>query len=89
MKRRNFLQYAASSLVLPVLIDGFSAKAFARPSSFVRSLINLANQTDRVLIIIQLQGGNDGLNTVIPLDQMSVYTSSSFRGNIAISEAKA
>ena len=89
MKRRNFLQYAASSLVLPVLIDGYGAKAFARPSSFVQSLIRLADQTDRVLVIIQLQGGNDGLNMVIPLDQMSVYTSPNFRGNIAIPEAKA
>ncbi len=89
MKRRNFLQYAASSLVLPVLIDGFGARAFARPSSFVQSLIKLADQTDRVLVIIQLQGGNDGLNMVIPLDQMSVYTAPNFRGNIAIPEAKA
>lgn len=89
MKRRNFLQYAASSLVLPVMIDGFGAKAFARPSSFIQSLVNLAAQSDRVLVIIQLQGGNDGLNMVIPLDQMSVYTSPSFRGNIAITEAKA
>ena len=89
MKRRNFLQYAASSLMLPVLIDGFGAKAFARPSSFIQSLVNLADQSDRVLVIIQLQGGNDGLNMVIPLDQMSVYTSPTFRANIAIPEAKA
>ncbi|MBD2753413.1 DUF1501 domain-containing protein [Spirosoma validum] len=89
MKRRNFLQHAASSLILPVLIDGFGAKAFARPSSYIQSLINLAAASDRVLVIIQLQGGNDGLNMVIPLDQMSVYTSPGFRGNIAIPEAKA
>ncbi|GAB4026644.1 DUF1501 domain-containing protein [Spirosoma koreense] len=89
MKRRNFLQHAASSLVLPVLIDGFGAKAFARPSSFIHSLVSLAEASDRVLVIIQLQGGNDGLNMVIPLDQMSVYTSPGFRGNIAIPEAKA
>ncbi|RRB07802.1 DUF1501 domain-containing protein [Larkinella rosea] len=88
MKRRHFLQRAASSL-LPVLIDGYGAKAFARPSSLVQSLISLAGQSDRVLVIIQLQGGNDGLNMVIPLDQMSVYTSAGFRGNIAIPEAKA
>ncbi|GAB4056466.1 DUF1501 domain-containing protein [Spirosoma litoris] len=89
MKRRNFLQKAASSLILPVLIDGYGAKAFARPSSFIQSLISLAAQSDRVLVIIQLVGGNDGLNMVIPLDQMGVYTSPSFRGNIAIPEAKA
>ena len=89
MKRRNFLQHAASSLLLPVLIDGYGAKAFARPSSFIQSLVDLAGQSDRVLVIIQLQGGNDGLNMVIPLDQMSVYTNPKFRGNIAIPEAKA
>ena len=89
MKRRHFLQYAASSLVLPVLIDGYGAKAFARPSSFVQSLLSLAAASDRVLVIVQLQGGNDGLNMVLPLDQMSVYTSPSFRANIAIPEAKA
>lgn len=89
MKRRNFLQHAASSLLLPVLIDGYGAKAFARPSSFIQSLLSLADQNDRILVIIQLQGGNDGLNMVIPLDQMSVYTSPTFRGNIAIPEAKA
>ena len=89
MKRRNFLQHAASSLLLPVLIDGYGAKAFARPSSFIQSLLSLADQSDRILVIIQLQGGNDGLNMVIPLDQMSVYTSPAFRGNIAIPEAKA
>ncbi len=89
MKRRDFLQRATSSLVLPVLIDGYGASAFAQPSSFMQSLLQLANQTDRVLVIVQLQGGNDGLNMVIPLDQMSVYTSPSFRGNIAIPEAKA
>lgn len=89
MKRRKFLHYAASSLVLPVIIDGYGAKAFAQPSTFMQSLMGLAGQTDRVLVIIQLQGGNDGLNMVIPLDQMSVYTSPSFRANIAIPEAKA
>ncbi|WP_421830203.1 DUF1501 domain-containing protein [Larkinella sp.] len=89
MKRRDFLQQAVSSLVLPVLIDGYGAKAFARPSSFVQSLLSLAEQSDRVLVIIQLQGGNDGLNTVIPLDQLGTYSSAGFRGNIAIPGAKA
>ena len=40
---------------------------------------------DRVLVLIQLNGGNDGLNCVIPLDQYSAL--SSVRPNILIPEA--
>ncbi len=89
MKRRDFLQKAATTLIAPVLIDGFGARAMAAPSTLIQRLLAAAGQSDRVLVIIQLQGGNDGLNMVLPLDQMSIYTSASFRGNIAIPEAKA
>lgn len=89
MKRRHFIQKAASSLLLPVLIEGRGIRALSEQSPFMQALLQVVDQTDRVLVIVQLQGGNDGLNTVIPLDQMSVYTSPSFRGNIAIPEAKA
>ena len=41
---------------------------------------------DRVLVIIQLAGGNDGINTVIPLDQYAAYNNA--RTNIAIPETK-
>ena len=92
MKRRNFLQYLSSSFILPVSIDGYGAKAFAQHSPFVQALMGLAGTTDKVLVIIQMQGGNDGLNMVIPLDQMSTYNSlrnSSAVSNIAIPENKA
>lgn len=74
-------------MLLPVFIDGFGAKAFGSPNSaFMETLVNLATTTDRVLVMIQLNGGNDGLNMVIPLDQMSMYNS--LRSNIALPEAK-
>lgn len=74
-------------MLLPVFIDGFGAKAFGAPNSaFMQTLIQLATATDRVLVMIQLNGGNDGLNMVVPLDQMSKYTS--LRTNIALPEAK-
>lgn len=87
MNRRHFLQHASASLLLPVFIDGFGAKAFGAPNSaFMQTLIQLATVTDRVLVMIQLNGGNDGLNMVVPLDQMSKYVS--LRSNIALPEAK-
>ncbi len=87
MNRRHFLQHASASLLLPVFIDGLGAKAFGAPNSaFMQTLLDLATATDRVLVMIQLNGGNDGLNMVIPLDQMSRY--STLRSEIALPEAK-
>jgi uncharacterized protein (DUF1501 family) len=43
-----------------------------------------AAQTDRVLVLIQLIGGNDGLNTVIPLDQYTNLMKA--RANVAIAQ---
>lgn len=65
MKRRNFLK-AAASLSAPVLVGGMKVVAITQSSLF--PIVN-NNDTDRVMVIIQLNGGNDGLNTFIPLDQ--------------------
>ena len=82
MKRRDFLA-AASASVLPVMLNGFGLKAMSPQSALVQSLLGTtALASDRVLVIIYLNGGNDGLNTVIPLDQYSLYNS--LRSNIAI-----
>lgn len=86
MKRRDFLA-AASASVLPVLLDGFGVKAMARQSALVQSLMNTSDVNgDRALVIIYLNGGNDGLNTVIPVDQLSAYNT--LRSNIAIPQNK-
>ncbi len=86
MNRRKFLT-AASSLALPVALNGFGVNALTHNSILVKSLL-AANvpATDRVLVIINLNGGNDGMNTVIPLDQMSAYNT--LRSNIAIPQNK-
>jgi len=53
---------------MPSLLNGLSVRAYA--SSPVSSFLNgLTTDTDHVLVMIQLAGGNDGLNTVVPLDQ--------------------
>jgi len=66
MKRRTFLQTAAtSSAVLPIMMNGIQLRALPRLSW----LNTVEEDSDRVLVLIQLNGGNDGLNTVLPLDQ--------------------
>lgn len=69
MKRRDFLQRTVPVTLLPGLINGFSFKAFA--GSPLMQALTSSTLTDHVLVLIQLNGGNDGLNTVIPLDQYS------------------
>ena len=83
MKRRDFLT-AASTCLLPLTVNGFSLRAGGKPLTSMQSVPDATNYSDRALVIIQLNGGNDGLNTVIPLDQLSAYTA--LRSNIAIPE---
>lgn len=60
-------------------------RAYATGHSFLQNLLLPGNDNDRVLVVIQLNGGNDGLNTVIPLDRFSNYVNA--RKNIYIKEA--
>ena len=90
MKRRDFLQYATSSFFLPLILDGYGAKAESSANSpFMKAMLELAEINDKILVVIQLNGGNDGLNMVLPLDQYRTYTATTFRANIAIPESKA
>lgn len=86
MKRRDFLRGVVPVTALPFLLNGLPLRAYGR-SPFLETLIGAASATDRILVLVQLSGGNDGINTVIPLDQMSAYNN--LRGNIAIPAATA
>jgi uncharacterized protein (DUF1501 family) len=83
MKRRDFLKNGVpAATLLPALINGYSVKAFDSNSPLVQALIESGTNTDHVLVIVQLNGGNDGLNMVIPISTYSLYQGA--RSNIAI-----
>jgi uncharacterized protein (DUF1501 family) len=65
MKRRNFIKnLSLASLSLPFISNGFGMQAITK-----KLFGSSKNAEDRVLIIIRLNGGNDGLNMIIPIDQ--------------------
>ena len=87
MKRRDFFkQTAPATIMLPALIHGFSVKAHTGHSALVQALLGGTGETDKVIVIIQLNGGNDGLNMVIPVEFYSNYYNA--RQNIAIPQNK-
>lgn len=80
MRRRDFIRSVA-----PVtFMGGFKLSAIGQ-LPFFRELTGAADN-DHVLVIVQLVGGNDGLNTVIPLDHYDDYVAA--RSNIAIPKGK-
>ena len=80
MNRRNFLRNSAFSTV-PVWLKGMQLGAVPFPFLFGQDPNN-----DRILVLVQLNGGNDGINCVIPIDQYSAL--SALRPNILIPESE-
>lgn len=84
MKRRDFFRLGGGAS-LAFLINGFPISTFA-DTPLLKLLAKQAATTGRVLVLIQLNGGNDGLNTVIPLDRYSELSNA--RSNILIPQSK-
>jgi uncharacterized protein (DUF1501 family) len=78
--RRQFIQTSAATLgaglVLPVI------NRTARGTTVVKQLHEDLVGNGNILVIVELAGGNDGLNTIVPLAQYNTYAS--FRTRIAI-----
>jgi uncharacterized protein (DUF1501 family) len=74
VKRNAFLLGAASGLALVGHSDGFFARALAQTG---------APNDDRVLVVVYFQGGNDGLNTVVPFGMPAYYK---YRPTLAVTQ---
>lgn len=85
MKRREFLKAGVPFTMLPLALNGMSLSALGAPS-LMNALHGAFVDTDHILVLIQLNGGNDGLNTVIPVDQYSNLSKA--RSNLMIPQSK-
>ena len=82
MRRRNFLKSTASGIVLPTIAGGIGFKSLEMTN--LAQMLQVANDTDKVIVMVYLSGGNDGLNTVVPLDQLSNLSNA--RENVLLPE---
>ena len=76
LKRKEFLQLgslATASLMLPRFLKAFDGKTIVPPGN-------------KVLVVLQFSGGNDGLNTVIPVRNDIYYKS---RPKLGIEKSRA
>lgn len=74
--RRKFLKQSALATAGTLLLPGFLKSLEARP--------HILPEGQKKLIVIQLSGGNDGLNTIIPYTNDLYYT---LRPQLAIAKA--
>ena len=79
MKRRNFIQLTASASALSLL----PTEVFALFKS--AGMTTCPNVNAKKIVLIQLSGANDGLNTVVPLNQYDAYAA--LRPNIKLNNA--
>lgn len=68
MKRRKFIKLSATASVIG--LTPIELQAALKP---LKPLFECPDVSNRKLVLINLAGGNDGLNTVIPLDQYDTY----------------
>ena len=79
MKRSNFLLGALSGITVVANTQHVFARALASTT-----LPGLPGAADRVLVLVNLQGGNDGLNCIVPHGDDAYYR---LRQSIAIDRA--
>src|SRR5437667_5068211 len=73
LARRDFLR---AGLVFGAAASGLAAGYAAVPDAFARAVYAAkasGAQNDRVLVMIQLAGGNDGLRTMVPLQESALH----------------
>ncbi|TAG51625.1 MAG: DUF1501 domain-containing protein [Cytophagales bacterium] len=81
MERREFIEKSLAYTGGAFLLNGVSFNTMMAGSLEQTAAIS---KNENIMVIIQMHGGNDGLNSVIPVSQYSDYYN--LRPNIAISD---
>src|SRR5690348_9026645 len=69
--RRDLLKVGLGGLGVVSLAG--TMPAFLSKFAFAESVAGSKTSDDNILVVVQLSGGNDGLNTVIPTNQQDAY----------------
>ncbi len=86
MKRRNFLKILPAAGVSSFAVNGLSFRPFAN-STIAKIMGDCDGVQDRSIVLIQLKGGNDGLNNLVPIAQYDKYAT--LRPTIRIADSGA
>jgi uncharacterized protein (DUF1501 family) len=78
MKRRDFIKTTAAASI-PLMVSGIPVMASSQiENTSLEKMALAAVNCGRILVIIQQNGGNDGLNTVFPLDKWTNLVNARF-----------
>lgn len=72
MNRRDFIKNATKGGA-GFALGGFMARAYGQAEAVGPMAAAALSETDRVLVIIRLDGGNDGLNTLVNFENDAYY----------------
>jgi uncharacterized protein (DUF1501 family) len=78
--RREFIKSGAGALGAGLMLPVLNRTAMG--TIIVKQLADNAVGDGRILVIVELAGGNDGLNTIVPLAQYDTYAS--FRTRVKV-----
>jgi len=77
MKRRDFIKNTGIAVSAPLILNGLSVRTLAN-SKVLNAMYSIPS--NRVVVIVQMQGGNDGLNMILPIDKYSYLSQSGSNG---------
>ena len=72
ISRRKFLKRSGKAAGASIALGGFLARAYSQGTTVGPMAATALSNTDRVLVIVRLDGGNDGLTTLIHLSLIHI-----------------